>query len=306
MNSPGATNRVSAIITCYNYGNYLEGCIQSVLAQTVPVHEIVIVDDGSTDDTETVLQHYEGRDRFVIIRQHNQGQAHAKNEGARHASGELIAFLDADDRWDPSKNALQLPIFDDPSIAVVYSHVRYIDEHDAPIQLPPAVPQLSARRGRVTGPLFIDNFIPFSSAMIQRTKFEAAGGFDESLRMGIDWDLWLRLSVENAFEFVPQPLLIYRVGHPGQMSKNRETRQLCSDRIMAKFLEQNPGVLAPAVVKRAYAYTFVNRAYAARDSGLSASNRWLIRAIGQQPMWWRPYRELAKNAVLALLPRARS
>ena len=113
--------------------------------------------------------------------------------------------------------------------------------------------------------------------MIRRAKFEAAGGFDETLRMGIDWDLWLRLSVENAFEFVPQPLLSYRVGHAGQMSKNRETRQLCSDRIMAKFLEQNPGLLAPGVIKRGYAYTFVNRAYAARDSGLSESNRWLIR-----------------------------
>ncbi len=295
-------NSVSAIITCYNYGKYLDGCIQSVLGQSEPVHEIVIVDDGSTDDTEQVLQHYENRDRITIVRQQNKGQACAKNEGARRASGDLLAFLDADDRWDRHKTELQRPIFADPSIGVVYGQVRYIDEHDVALQLPPAVPELAPRRGNVSASLFIDNFIPFSSAMIRRSLFQAADGFDESLPMGIDWDLWLRLSVVTRFEFVPQPLLIYRAGHAGQMSKNRQTRQECSDRIMAKFLERHPEALPPATVRRAYAYTFVNRAYAARDTSLLTSDRWLLRAVGQQPLWWRPYRELAKNAVLALLP----
>ncbi|MFN7964271.1 MAG: glycosyltransferase family A protein [Acidobacteriota bacterium] len=96
-------NSVSAIITCYNYGKYLDGCIQSVLGQSEPVHEIVIVDDGSTDDTEQVLQRYEDRERITIVRQQNKGQACAKNEGARRASGDLLAFLDADDRWDRHK-----------------------------------------------------------------------------------------------------------------------------------------------------------------------------------------------------------
>src|SRR5688572_24093435 len=93
--------RVSAIIPNYNYAYYLPRAIDSVLAQTYPHVEIVVVDDGSTDNSETVLKSYGGRIRW--LRQQNQGVAAARNHGVRETTGELVAFLDADDLWLPLK-----------------------------------------------------------------------------------------------------------------------------------------------------------------------------------------------------------
>ena len=107
MNSP----KVSVVIPSYNLGRLLTQAIDSVLAQTVVPSEIIVVDDGSTDDTQVRLEPYSGRIR--CIRQGNRGVSAARNRGIREASGQLIAFLDADDVWHPRKLELQLAAFED-------------------------------------------------------------------------------------------------------------------------------------------------------------------------------------------------
>ena len=186
---------ISIVITCYNYSCYLAGCLDSVLSQTFQDFEVIVVNDGSTDNTDEVIFPYIKDPRIIYIKQKNSGQAKAKNTGIQKSKGRLIAFLDADDLWDTTKLEKQMPLFDDKGVGVVYSRVRYIDEQGDDVSFQHKSTYLTPRAGKITEFLFIDNFIPFSSSVVRRECFERVGVFDESIRMGIDWDLWLRISV---------------------------------------------------------------------------------------------------------------
>lgn len=288
---------ISVVITCYNYGKYLEGCIFSVQAQTFTNHEIIVVDDGSTDNTADLMQLYATLPNFRYVRQKNQGQANAKNCGIRHAKGDFIAFLDADDLWEPTKLARQIDLFRDPKVGVVYSLARYIDEAGGVIETGPAGGYLRPRAGEVSNWLFLDNFIPFSSSVVRRECFERFGVFDETIKMGIDWDLWLRFSTGYTFAYVAEPLLAYRVGHPGQMSKNLEERQRCSDRIMTNFLKNHPGLVDKNTVREAYSYTFCNRGNYFRRVDPKKSWKFFLSAILQRPFNSMAYKGMLKNIV---------
>jgi len=284
--------RVSVVITCYNYAQYLAGCLESVLRQTWQDFEIVVVNDGSTDTTDEVIAPFLGNERIRYIRQENAGQANAKNTGIRSARGELVAFLDADDIWAPTKLERQIPLFDNPLVGVVYSTCSYVDENGSEVVFKHELPYLSPRAGKVTDFLFLDNFIPFSSSVVRRECFERVGIFDESIRMGIDWDLWLRISVHHLFEFVDQPLLVYRLGHPGQMSNNLEVRHECSERIMAKFLDEHQDAVTERTVRDAQAYTYMNRGYYYRSRNIVTSLKYYCRALGVRPLHpgaWRGF-----------------
>lgn len=292
-----AMPETSVVITCYNYGKYLDGCIASVLNQTYRDFEIIVVDDGSTDDTSELMKKYLGLPNLRYVRQLNGGQANAKNCGIRQAKGSYVAFLDADDLWESTKLALQIDLFRDPKVGVVYSLARYIDEAGGVVEAGPVGRYLRPRAGEVSGWLFLDNFIPFSSSVVRRECFERFGVFDETIKMGIDWDLWLRFSTGYSFAYVAEPLLAYRVGHPGQMSKNLEERQRCSDRIMAKFLNNHPGLLDKTTVKEAYSYTFCNRGNYFRRVDPKKSWKFFLSAIGQRPFNSMAYRGILKNIV---------
>src|SRR5205823_4850509 len=110
----------------YNYSRYLGECIESVLAQTYPNMEVIVVDDGSTDDSLSVLQPY--RQRVRIIRQRNKGVSAARNAGISAGSGQWIAFLDSDDIWRPEKLQQQSSLLQDPTVGMVFCGVEYIDE----------------------------------------------------------------------------------------------------------------------------------------------------------------------------------
>jgi len=263
--------KVSVVITCYNYAKYIEICLDSVLAQSFRDFEVIIVNDGSTDDSEEKILKYTERDNFRYIYQGNSGQACAKNTGFRNARGEFIAFLDADDFWEPSKLERQVPYFDDPDVGVVYSRSRFVDAEGRDLILDLSSRCFETHSGYVTKPLFVDNFVPFSSSIVRRKCLEELGVFDESLKMGIDWDLWLRISTKYKFVGIDAQLLVYRVGHSGQMSKNIEVRQACSDRIMTKFLERFPGILDSRSLEMAWEYTYRNRGeyYRSKDPAMA-------------------------------------
>ena len=276
---------ISVVVTCYNYGRYVAGALESVQNQTFSDFEVIIIDDGSTDDSREKIEPFLHDKRFRYIKQENFGQAKAKNRGIVESIGEFIAFLDADDLWHRDKLEKQLELFSDARIGVVFSRATLIDAKGESLPPPSQGKYLQPRRGTVSNYLFLDNFIWFSSSVVRRVCLDKFGFFDESLQMGIDWDLWLRISTRYAFDFVDEPLVSYRIGHSGQMSKNMVLRQQCSDRIMKSFLVSFPGVISKKFVKEAYYSTFCNRGqyYAKIDKRISFE--YLLRAIVLKP--WR-------------------
>jgi len=223
--------RVSVVITTYNYGLFLPEAIDSVLRQTFKDFEVIVVDDGSTDNTSEVILPYLSNPCLRYIRKENGGQASAKNRGIIESKGEFIAFLDADDVWFPTKLEKQIALFADQKVGVVYSKRVLIDPYGN--ERPFGHPKLY--RGPVLDQIFINNFVCFSSAIVKRQCFEEVGKFDESLPMAIDYDLWLRIAVHYHFDYVNEPLVKYRLGH-GHMSENKEKRFKCAWRVMNGFL----------------------------------------------------------------------
>ena len=288
---------VSVVITCYNYAEYISQAIDSVLDQTFDGFEIIIVNDGSTDNTEEVIQKYISNDCIKYINQANTGQANAKNIGIKNSKGKFIAFLDADDIWEKTKLEKQIPLFSNKSVGIVYSRMRFVDDNDNNVEREKENKYLTPKSGKVTNPLFFDNFVPFSSSIVRRECFEKCSYFDESIKMGIDWDLWLRISIHYEFEFVNEPLLLYRIGHSGQMSRNLEERQNCSDRIMHRFVQNNPGLLPESVIRHAWVYTYCNRGYYYQKIDLKRSNQYYIRALKSNFLLITAYKGLTRNFI---------
>ncbi|KAB0668621.1 glycosyltransferase [Oryzomonas sagensis] len=293
------TPLVSVVVTCFNYGKYVGKAIDSVLKQTYRNVEIIVVNDGSTDNTDEVMCNYLKNPKIVYIQQENQGQAVAKNMGIKRSRGEFVAFLDADDRWCVEKLEKQMVCFDNERTGVVYCRARYIDENNDSFDYEMTGTYLQPRRGAVTKWLLFDNFVQFSSSIVRKSCFERFGGFNESLEMGIDWDLWLRISTAYEFDYVDDRLFYYRMGHSGQMSKNLEERQRCSDRIMVNFLGTYPGLLSAWTIRKAYAVTYCNRGEYYRPIDRKKSSWYFIDAIGQNPAEVAAYKGLVKNLLTA-------
>ena len=253
-----AAPAVTVVMATYNMGQYLGAAIRSVLDQTFSDLELRIVDDGSTDNTAEVVAPYLVDPRVYYLRQDNAGQTKAKNVGVRGALGRYVGFCDADDLWHPEKLARQLLVFAaHPEAAVVYARVRPM-QADGTLLSPITFPEHS---GTITSELFISNFIPFGTALVRRDALESVGGFDENRRMGIDWDLWLRLSVNHTFQHLPMELYFYRVWE-GQMSRNWKGRYDSAFQIMGDFERAHPGLIGESTRARAYGESYVNRAEA--------------------------------------------
>lgn len=197
---------VSAIIPSYNHGRFVIEAIESALSQTYPHIEIIIVDDGSVDDTARKLVAFGNRIR--TIRQENQGLSAARNTGIRYARGEYVAFLDADDLWLPGFVESQVANLQrSPDVGLTFSWWRHIDEHGD------LLPELGRYEGR--GDLLIQlslmNHWPPVSVMVRKRCIEEAGYFDGQLTALEDWDLWLRIAANGwHFDYVPHVLAEYR------------------------------------------------------------------------------------------------
>jgi glycosyltransferase involved in cell wall biosynthesis len=246
---------VSVVIATYNMSQYLTKAIDSVLAQTWTNLELIVVDDGSTDGTPGKMESFEDDPRVRYLPTENQGQPRAKNRGVRETKGDFIAFCDADDLWSPNKLAIQMPFFKDLKVGVVYSDVSYIDQNGAPLEK--EIPY-ERHSGDVTQNLVVKNFVPFGTAVVRRACVERNGVFDVNLPMGIDWDLWLRYSIDWHFRYAPDVTYIYRIW-PGQMSKNYRGRYDNAFRILNKFIEAHPDAIPEKLKARAWSDMYVSR-----------------------------------------------
>lgn len=248
---------VSVVIATYNCAEYLGQAIDSVLGQTYRNLEVHVVDDGSTDDTPAVLSRYASDPRVCCHEQPNAGQTRAKNRGIVASRGAFVAFCDADDLWLPGKLAAQIPAFaGNERIGVVYSREAPISPTGERLQPTRRTPYVS---GRITEALFNSNVVPFGTAVVRRSCFEKMGVFDERYLMGIDWELWLRLSVRYEFVFVDELTYLYRIW-PGQMSNNWRGRYEAAFQIMRTFLAEHPDAVSPPAVREAWADCYVMRA----------------------------------------------
>jgi glycosyltransferase involved in cell wall biosynthesis len=292
---------VSVIIPSYNMAHYLPEAVRSALAQSYGNLEIQIIDDGSTDDTPTVVRQWEGNPRVRVHRQANGGLSHARNQGIALTRGRFIALLDADDTWIPEKLSLQMPLFlRRPEVGVVYSGYQRIDERGEELSTEPT----RMHRGWVSGALLIENFVPASSAVVRRECFERYGGFDVTLRTGEDYDMWLRLSAHCQFDFTAERTMRYRIWG-GQMSKDYHARYETGIRTMQRFLDNNPGAVDRAVVHRAWAHTYTGRGNVTlwRGRDRRSALRDYLRALSFRPGYWPAWRGILRSFITTRAPR---
>lgn len=189
INFESQLHKVSVIIPTYNSGQYIRQAIDSVLAQTYQDFEIIVVDDGSTDNTADLLNPYQDRIRYIY--QENKRLSGARNTGIRIAQGEYLAFLDADDIFLPHKLETQVKFFlQNPQIGLVSGGWVYMDSNSNILR--EARPWDHTPRLDRQSLLYICPFLP-NSVLLRRRWVDLVDGFDESLQHVEDWDLWLRL-----------------------------------------------------------------------------------------------------------------
>lgn len=226
---------VSVIIPTYNRARTLCAAIESVLAQTYTHVEIVVVDDGSTDGTDRVLQQYDGRLR--VIRQRNTGPAAARNAGVRNSGGELLAFLDSDDIWMPDKLKLQVEALSlaGESVQCCVCNVRVLQANGKAVSsFKRAHLQPRCAGGTWLNPFEVQatRFLFFNQAsLIRRTAFEQVNGYDEGLRFLEDTDLGLRIALLSPWAFVAESLVVW------QQSADSLSREALSQNTLLKQSE---------------------------------------------------------------------
>ena len=198
---------VSVIIPTRNRVAMLREAIESVRAQTYQDWELIIVDDGSMDETRQIMETLTQEDaRIRYLRQPQGGVSKARNAGIRAAQGRYVAFLDDDDLFLPGKLAAQVSALEgEPTLGFVYSQTEWINREGTLLGRHPTTPVADLRG------LLEECAIPLQTVMCRTELLEQTGGFDESLSIGEDYDLWLRLAQITQFGFVPGPLVRYRV-----------------------------------------------------------------------------------------------
>jgi glycosyltransferase involved in cell wall biosynthesis len=221
---------VSAIIPTYNRAALLVEAVESALTQRRPPDEILVIDDGSRDDTATRMAAYGDRVRYV--RQANAGPSAARNHGFRLARGEYLALLDSDDLWTPDRLERQLEVLQrHPETDVVFGREVLFSDGQPDLDWNLHDPEVRRVLGQTAGPLspvlpllIRENVVPTSTALFRRALLDRAGGIDESLRQAEDWDLWLRFALAGArFAHVPRPLCRRRM-HDSNLIHDKEAR----------------------------------------------------------------------------------
>jgi glycosyltransferase involved in cell wall biosynthesis len=205
---------ISVIIPVYNCDRYLAEAIQSVLGQTYPVHEILVVDDGSTDQSTAIARQFP---QVKLLTQPNQGDATARNLGINYATGDFIAFLDADDRWRPHKLAQQMQEFSaDASIDIVFTHVQQFIS-------PELAPSIQAKLHCPIEPMA--GQLP-TTTMIRRSSLQQIGNFNSQLKLGTFIDWMARAQEANLGVItLPETLAERRIHTTNMGIQHRDSRQ---------------------------------------------------------------------------------
>lgn len=250
MNNP----LISVAIPAYNHEEFIAHCLHSVLVQDYPQLELIVIDDGSVDQTRNVIEnflavHATRFHRVVFKSRPNRGVSATSNECFAHATGEWVHLLGSDDLLKPGKISRQQRAYLDwqqPDIGLLFADADFIDRQGQPVvkQIKEVFPPGPDAHGYQR--LFVSNRIPNPTVAIRRAAFEAVGGFDEHLFLE-DWDMWLRLAARFPIARVPEVLASYRY-HPGNTHQREGEMLEATLRTFGKFLLQHPGLLDAGVI----------------------------------------------------------
>lgn len=229
---------VSVIIPTYNRAHLIGRAIQSVLNQTYQDFELIIVDDGSTDNTEDIIKEFQKKDERIKRIRHdkNKGGSAARNTGIKAAKGDYIAFLDSDDEWLPQKINKQIVIFKERSskIGAVYTGFLYLDKYGNRIKNA----YIPRKKGYIYEDLLLKNCVgTCSTLLIRKECFKQVGLFDEKLPASQDWDMWIRISRYYEYDFLENSFVKYRV-HFNQISTNLNSKVRAEMLMQEKYIDQ--------------------------------------------------------------------
>ncbi|MFN8925992.1 MAG: glycosyltransferase family 2 protein [Rhodospirillales bacterium] len=272
---------VSVLVPAHNAAGTIAAALDTATGQTWPEIEIIVVDDGSTDETASIVAGLAAADpRIRLIRRPNGGVSAARNSALAAARGAWLAPLDADDLWRRDKIERQLARTDDPETVCVYGWYVPVDAEGR--ALPDRVSG-GQREGMIRDALLLGNFVgPGSSPLLRRSAVEAAGGWDETLRGNEDHALYLRLAETGRFRVVPEVLVGYRQ-RPDSVSRDRRMMWRTHGALL-RHAAARPGGADRATVRRARAtYAWYLAFQAARAGAVREATAHLLRLLANQP-----------------------
>ncbi len=289
---PKMDSAISVVIPCYNRANLVTDAVRSVFSQTHGRHEVIVVDDNSTDDLEGALKPY--MERITLLRKtRNEGVSAARNDGLNAATGEYISFLDSDDVWLPNKSLVQLrALLSHPDCAMAVSGCEYMDIDNRQI-LTPTLPEFTI----TYSDLCIYTAIPGSASnvLIRRAIFDEIGGFDPTLHNSEDRDLWMRIA--EKYKICPCREITARIRIHDSPRKNRQFSLMLENRrtINSKIRDR-------AIKRKADAWMYFS-AYLASSGKSFRTTYYLLRSFTCYPL--RVHRKLNRlSPVLErLLPK---
>ena len=237
--------KISVIIPTYNRGQYITQALESVLNQTFHDYEIIVIDDGSTDNTQEILKKFEGK--IISLRQDNQGISNTRNRGINESHGVYITFLDSDDFWAPDKLEEQVKILDAyPKVGIVYARMPIINERGEKIGMKPA--GVSGKNFKELLEVWGD--IPTSTVMTRRDCFEKAGLFESPLEPMEDIDMWIRIARFYDLYEIENKVLAYYRRHEEQITSKKTRVYNGLLRIYTKIYDNYPEAPRNLMLKR--------------------------------------------------------
>ena len=296
------TPLVSVIIPIYNGAQTIEHALKSVFAQTLTDFEIVVVDDGSTDDTPSVLARF--GDRIRVIRQSNRGLPGARNAAVAAARGEMLALIDHDDQWLPRKLELTVAALqNDPGASLVYSDMVVVNDAGEESR---ASPIGSDTSHAPTMDEMLTRIWPItpSTVVMRRAAFDRAGGFCESLISAEDIHFWLLMREQGNFIYIPEKLVRFTFGqlYPKVLNRDIGPEAIVSlirtrygsrgDRLVANFIRHRVRMIANAGVVE------MSR------GNLEGARRCFIRVLRYDPLHVKSYLRIARTYLPARIARA--
>jgi GT2 family glycosyltransferase len=324
---------ITVIVPTFNRARQLRDAVESALAQAHPELELIVVDDGSTDDTAAVVESLRQRDsRVTYLSQPNRGVAAARNHGLDRARGELIAFLDSDDRWAPDKLPFQLACLQRvPEAGMIWTDMVGVDPGGSVIpefsirsllpyrfaldelfgtaiplsELPETPPQWrdgTLHVGDIYGRALLGNLVLPSSVLMTRARLERVGRFDPGLDVaGEDFDFFLRVCREGPVAFADVPTVLYRVGHEDQLTHPSRGLYMARNyvRTLERAIARDPDRIdvpeSMLTAARAYGHAWTAQGYlAVGDRGSARRHLRIALGLGSARAW--------ALAPLALLP----
>ncbi len=281
--------RVTVLIPTYNRAAMIGDALEGVFAQTYTDYEVLVVDDGSTDETEEMLRPWMERLRYC--KKENGGVSSARNFGLRQIETEYVAFLDSDDRWEPTfLHVVMAKLRENPELGLVTTG-RVVE--------PRGVKRPSIRKACLEGhlyqELFFKNFVTTSAVVAQRACFDKVGGFKEEFRQAGDYDMWLRISQSYPIAFLKEYLCRHR-SHAQNLTNDVVQHKL----YLQKVLETNhdPGRIPDSLSRHRFSrtWTSLGRAYLG-VSQKEAARECFQKAIRITPWRIRPWRYFLSVAV---------